>query len=183
MQLSIHARAHVASHARLQDAAGQHGQTQTRPDTSFGVGARTNARALRAHSCPLTYSLAHTPRCTLGSGGSPDRRGSRRGSISLSGPCDEQRSGQARMARRHVTVAVFTLAHQPGIELHVPFTRSSPGTICGRATYWYSRLDAGTTKSMLASRVKEKIPQLSKKQKKKQGGGPGRHLPSTGHGI
>ena len=81
-----------------------------------------------------------------------------------------------------MTVAVFTLAHQPGIELHVPFTRSSPGTICGRATYWYSRLDAGTTKSMLASRVKEKIPQLSKKQKKKQGGGPGRHLPSTGHG-
>ena len=110
MQLSIHARAHVASHARLQDAAGQHGQTQTRPDTSFGVGARTNARALRAHSCPLTYSLAHTPRCTLGSGGSPDRRGSRRGSISLSGPCDEQRGGQARMARRHVT-ARCSLAH------------------------------------------------------------------------
>ena len=84
-----------------------------------------------------------------------------------------------------MTVAVFTLAHQPGIELHVPFTRSSPGTICGRATYWYSRLDAGTTKSILASRVKgEKkfSPQLSKKQKKKQWGGPGRHLPSTGHG-
>ena len=68
-----------------------------------------------------------------------------------------------------MTVAVFTLAHQPGIELHVPFTRSSPGTICGRATYVYSRLDAGTTKSM-ASRVKGKkntLPQLSSENIKK----------------
>ena len=182
--MSICARARALHHTRTRRTRlANTNNRHRRPHTSFGVGARTNARALRAHLCPLTHSLAHTPRCTLGSGGSPDRRGSRRGSISLSGPCDEQRSGQARMARRHVTVAVFTLAHQPGIELHVPFTRSSPGTICGRATYWYSRLDAGTTKSMLASRVKEKIPQLSKKQKKKQGGGPGRHLPSTGHGI
>ena len=70
-----------------------------------------------------------------------------------------------------MTVAVFTLAHQPGIELHVPFTRSSPGTICGRATYVYSRLDAGTTKSM-ASRVKGKkntLPQLSLENIKRRG--------------
>ena len=175
--MSICARARALHHTRTRRTRlANTNNRHRRPHT---------ARALRAHLCPLTHSLAHTPRCTLGSGGSPDRRGSRRGSISLSGPCDEQRSGQARMARRHVTVAVFTLAHQPGIELHVPFTRSSPGTICGRATYWYSRLDAGTTKSILASRVKgEKkfSPALSKKQKKKQWGGPGRHLPSTGHG-
>ena len=90
-----------------------------------------------------------------------------------------------------MTVAVFTLAHQPGIELHVPFTRSSPGTICGRATYWYSRLDAGTTKSILASRVKgeKKFSPASLQETKKETMGRAREAPSfngarnLSHGI
>ena len=100
--MSICARARALHHTRTRRTRlANTNNRHRRPHT---------ARALRAHLCPLTHSLAHTPRCTLGSGGSPDRRGSRRGSISLSGPCDEQRGGQARMARRHVT-ARCSLAH------------------------------------------------------------------------